>query len=70
MIFFRRLFAWLRGDSPQYVSHWTPEVARKHERQTLRMLGRGETAYVWAAKVRTQSKLRKPVLRMPKRNVG
>lgn len=60
--------AWLRGDTPLYVPRWTPRVAQKHERETLRMLGRGDHHYAWSAKVRAQSQLRKPVLRMPKRS--
>lgn len=62
----RRLISWCCSDSPLYVPHWTPEKARKHERNTLRMLGRGETAYAWSARFRQ----RKPVLKMPARKVG
>lgn len=48
----RALWTWLRSDGPQYVSHWTPERARRAERDTLRQLGRGETAYLWSRKIK------------------
>ena len=55
--FLARLIAPLRGEPPLYVPNWTPEKARKHERDTLRMLGRGDTAYQWHAHFKARKEL-------------
>ena len=47
-----RWLAWLVGERESFIADWTPERAEKAHRQTLRMLGRGETVYTWSAKIK------------------
>jgi hypothetical protein len=49
---------WLFFASERPVANWTPQRASYYEKQTLKILGRGETAYEWSgqfAKKRTPS---------------
>ena len=41
---------WLIPDTA--VANWTPARAKYYERETLKMLGRGETAYAWSLQFR------------------
>ena len=57
---------WLFGRS-EIIPAWTPEKAQYYERETLKMLGRGETGYAWSRQFRRSSRGREKVIEMPKR---
>lgn len=58
-----RLLIWLRGDT-LVIPSWTPARVKAAEKETLRMLGRGETAYTWSKRF---PKRRADVLRIERK---